>query len=498
MKWFQGGILNASYNCLDRHVESGGGDKVAFHWEGEPGDRRTITYSQLYQDVCRFANGMKALGIGRGDRVVIYLGMVPELPVAMLACARLGAAHSVVFGGFSAEALRDRINDAGARLLITADGGFRRGAVVPLRRSAEQALEGVSTIEHVITLHRTGEAYVPVAGRDHTWEEVVADQPPECPPEHMDAEDVLYLLYTSGTTGKPKGIVHTTGSYMTGVAATHKLVFGIQDDDVYWAAADIGWVTGHSYIVYGPLANHTTGVIYEGAPDWPDKDRLWQVAARYGVTILYTAPTAIRTFMRWGPEYPQGHNLSSLPVGIGGGAHQPGSLDLVLEVHRRRAMPDRRHLVANRNRRHHDHATAGGHPSQTRLGDPAVPVHRGRYPGRVGSGGQPPGGRGGGGGPARRHPGSGDSRIRDAEVRLPARWRDRRRAAGACGQDDRKDRTPPLAGLHHRPSQDAVRKDHAPALAGSAGGRPLGDVSTLANAEILEQIRDSGRAPDEE
>lgn len=312
VKWFIGGTLNASYNCLDRHVENGGGDKVAFYWEGEPGDKRTITYVELLDEVGRFANGLKALGIKRGDRVAIYLGMIPELPVAMLACARLGAPHSVIFGGFSAESLRDRINDSECRALITADGGYRRGSVVPLRKSAEDALTGCPTIEHVITVTRTGDEYLPVPGRDHTWDEVVSGQSSECPPEHMDAEDVLYLLYTSGTTGKPKGIVHTTGGYMTGVATTHKLVFDIHDDDVYWCAADIGWVTGHSYIVYGPLANHTTGIIYEGAPDWPEKDRLWDIAERYRATILYTAPTAIRTFMRWGPEFPEQHDLSSL------------------------------------------------------------------------------------------------------------------------------------------------------------------------------------------
>ncbi|MEX2587632.1 MAG: acetate--CoA ligase [Actinomycetota bacterium] len=312
VKWFVGGKLNASYNCLDRHVENGGGDKVAFYWEGEPGDKRTITYAQLLDEVGRFANGLKALGVKRGDRVAIYLGMVPQLPVAMLACARLGAPHSVIFGGFSAESLRDRINDSGCSALITADGGYRRGSVVPLRKAAEDALTDCPTIEHVITVTRTGDEYSAVAGRDHTWDEVVSGQSSECPPERMDAEDMLYLLYTSGTTGKPKGIVHTTGGYMTGVTATHKWIFDIHDDDVYWCAADIGWVTGHSYIVYGPLANHTTSIIYEGAPDWPDKDRLWDIAERYRATILYTAPTAIRTFMRWGPEYPQQHDLSAL------------------------------------------------------------------------------------------------------------------------------------------------------------------------------------------
>jgi acetyl-CoA synthetase len=312
VKWFLGGKLNVSYNCLDRHVEAGGGDKVAFYWEGEPGERRTITYRELLDEVCRFANALKSLGVRKGDRVNIYLGMVPELPIAMLACARIGAPHSVVFGGFSAEALKDRINDAEAKVLITADGGYRRGAVVPLKQNAEDALKETPTIEHVVTVRRTRSEHPFVAGRDHWYHELIADQPAECPPEPMDAEDLLYLLYTSGTTGKPKGIVHTTGGYLTGVSTTHRLIFDIHDDDVYWCAADIGWVTGHSYIVYGPLANHTTGILYEGAPDWPDKDRLWDIAERYRATILYTAPTAIRAFMRWGTEYPEKHDLSSL------------------------------------------------------------------------------------------------------------------------------------------------------------------------------------------
>jgi acetyl-CoA synthetase len=312
VKWFTGGTLNASYNCLDRHVEAGGGDKVAYHWEGEPGDTRTITYRDLYEETCRFANALKGLGVQRGDRVAIYLGMVPELPVAMLACARIGAPHSVVFGGFSAEALKDRINDAEATVLITADGGYRRGQVVPLKDSADTALRDCPTIKHVVTVRRTGGEHSFTAGRDHWYHELIADQPVECPPEEMDAEDFLYLLYTSGTTGKPKGIAHTTGGYMTQVAATHRLIFDIHEDDVYWCAADIGWVTGHSYIVYGPLANHTTGIIYEGAPDWPDKDRLWSIAETYKATILYTAPTAIRAFMRWGTEFPERHDLSSL------------------------------------------------------------------------------------------------------------------------------------------------------------------------------------------
>jgi acetyl-CoA synthetase len=315
VKWFIGGKLNVSYNCLDRHVENGGGDKVAYYWEGEPGEpgeERTISYRQLYEEVCRFANGLKSLGVKKGDRVAVYLGMVPELPIAMLACARIGAAHSVVFGGFAASALRDRINDAEAKVLITADGGYRRGQLVPLKSNAEEAVAECPSIEHVVTVRRTGGDHPFTEGRDVWYHDLIADQSAECPPEPMDSEDLLYILYTSGTTGKPKGIVHTTGGYLTGVAATHRYIFDIHEDDVYWCAADIGWVTGHSYIVYGPLANHTTGIIYEGAPDWPDKDRLWSIVEKRRATILYTAPTAIRAFMRWGPEYPEKHDLSSL------------------------------------------------------------------------------------------------------------------------------------------------------------------------------------------
>jgi acetyl-CoA synthetase len=312
VRWFSGGTLNASVNCLDRHVEAGGGDKVAYHWEGEPGEERAITYRELLEEVSRFANGLKSLGVRRGDRVAIYLGMVPELPVAMLACARIGAPHSVVFGGFSSDSLRDRINDAQARVLVTSDGGYRRGSLVPLKANADEAVAECPSIEHVVTVRRTGGDHPFTAGRDIWYHELIAEQPAECEPEHMDAEDPLYLLYTSGTTGQPKGIVHTTGGYLAQVAASHRMIFDLHEDDVYWCAADIGWVTGHSYIVYGPLANHTTSLLYEGAPDWPDKDRFWALIEKYRATILYTAPTAIRAFMRWGVEYPQKHDLSSL------------------------------------------------------------------------------------------------------------------------------------------------------------------------------------------
>jgi acetyl-CoA synthetase len=313
-RWFVGGKLNISYNCLDRHVEAGRGDKVAYHWEGEPGDTLTITYGQLLKDVCRFANALRNLGVKRGDRVGIYLPMIPELPVAMLACARIGAAHSVVFGGFSADALRDRCNDAEATVVITADEGWRRGKTVPLKANADEALSQAPTVKSCVVVRRTGGEIGWVEGRDHWWHELVEGESEECEPEQMDSEDLLYLLYTSGTTARPKGIKHTTGGYLVHVAVTHDLIFDIQPDTVYWCAADIGWVTGHSYIVYGPLANGVTGVMYEGTPDFPDKDRWWDIIERYGVTVLYCAPTAIRTFMKWGPEYPGKHDLSSLRV----------------------------------------------------------------------------------------------------------------------------------------------------------------------------------------
>ena len=317
-RWFVGGTLNVSYNCLDRHVEAGRGDRVAFHFEGEPGDTRTITYAGLLSEVTRFANVLKSLGVRRGDRVAIYMPMIPEMPVAMLACTRIGAAHSVVFGGFSPDALRDRINDAEAKVLVTADGGWRRGTPIALKQNADVALAATPSIEHVVVARRIGDAADPAPmteGRDQWWHELMADAEESCPPEHMDAEDLLYLLYTSGTTAKPKGIMHTTGGYLTQVAFTHRAVFDLHPErDVYWCAADVGWVTGHSYIVYGPLANGATSVMYEGTPDFPDKDRWWAIIERYGVTILYCAPTAIRTFMKWGPSFPERHDMSSLRV----------------------------------------------------------------------------------------------------------------------------------------------------------------------------------------
>jgi len=314
-KWFVGGKINASVNCVDRHVRGPRRNKAALIWEGEPGDRRTLTYFDLYRQVGQFANVLKSLGVKRGDRVAIYLPLIPELAIAMLACARLGAAHSVVFGGFSSDSLRDRINDAQCNLLITADGGWRRGSIVPLKQMADEALKGTPSIRNVVVVKRLAEGQAPVhvqEGRDHWYHRLMQDAPYQCAAEPMDAEDLLYVLYTSGTTGKPKGIMHTTGGYLTGTYATTKWVFDLKDEDVYWCTADIGWVTGHSYVVYGPLANGATVVMYEGAPDWPQKDRFWEIIERYGVTIFYTAPTAIRAFMRWGTDWPKKRDLSSL------------------------------------------------------------------------------------------------------------------------------------------------------------------------------------------
>jgi len=312
-KWFVGGKLNVSYNCLDRHVEAGRGDKVAFHWEGEPGDTRTITYADLLAEVQKFANALKSLGVQKGDRIAVYMPMIPELPIAMLACARIGAPHSVVFGGFSPDSLIDRINDAECKVVITADGGFRRGAPSMLKPNVDAALEQTPSVEHVVVVNRVDEPVEMVDGRDHWYSDLIAAADAECPPEHMDSEDLLYLLYTSGTTAKPKGIMHTTGGYLTQVCFTHKYVFDLHpDDDIYWCAADVGWVTGHSYIVYGPLANGATSVMYEGTPDTPARDRIWSIIEKYKVTILYTAPTAIRTYMKWGTQEPEKHDLSSL------------------------------------------------------------------------------------------------------------------------------------------------------------------------------------------
>ena len=311
-KWFLGGKLNASDNCLDRHVEGGRRTKAALIWEGEPGDTRVLTYGDLHREVNRFAAALKGHGVKNGDIVTIYMPMIPETVIAMLACARIGAPHSVVFGGFSPESLRDRINDAKSTLVITSDGGYRRGGQVPLKKNTDDALKECPSVRSVIVAKRTGQEVPWSSGRDIWWDDFIRDAPAQCPPEPMDAEDMLYLLYTSGSTGKPKGQMHTTGGYMTGVTATTKMIFDLHDDDVFWCTADVGWVTGHSYIVYGPLSNGASIVMYEGTPDWPDKDRFWRIIEKYRVSILYTAPTAIRTFVRWGDEYPKRCDLSSL------------------------------------------------------------------------------------------------------------------------------------------------------------------------------------------
>jgi len=319
-QWFVGGKLNVAYNCLDRHLDGPRRNKAALIWEGEPGERRAgerrvYTYWDLYRAVCKFANVLRSLGVRKGDRVGIYLPMIPEAVIAMLACARIGAPHSVVFGGFSAESLRDRLVDAEAKLLITADGGWRRGKPVELKANADKAVAGAPSVETVVVVKRGGGLDVPVhmhEGRDRWYHELMQEAPADCPAEPMDAEDLLYILYTSGTTGKPKGVVHTTGGYLTHVYATTNLVFDLKEQDVYWCTADVGWVTGHSYIVYGPLANGATTLIYEGAPDYPDRGRFWQLVEKYGVTVFYTAPTAIRAFMKWGTDWPKSADLSTL------------------------------------------------------------------------------------------------------------------------------------------------------------------------------------------
>jgi acetyl-CoA synthetase len=311
-KWFVGATTNLSYNCLDRHLTSWRRNKAAIIWEGEPGDTRTLTFHDLHREVCKFANVLKRLGIEPGDRVGLYLPMIPELAIAMLACARIGATHSVVFGGFSAEALRDRMNDAQAKLLVTSDGGYRRGAVVPLKVNVDEALRDCPSVENVVVARRTGETVPIKGGRDRWWHELMEDADAACAAEPLDAEHPLFILYTSGTTGKPKGVVHTTGGYMVHTYITSKWIFDLKDEDTYWCTADIGWVTGHSYVVYGILANGATSVMYEGAPNYPEPDRVWEIVDKYGVTILYTAPTAIRSFIKWGKQWPQRHSLQSL------------------------------------------------------------------------------------------------------------------------------------------------------------------------------------------
>ncbi|HEV2499063.1 MAG TPA: acetate--CoA ligase [Terriglobia bacterium] len=315
-KWFVGGKLNVAANCVDRHAASERRNKAAIIWEGEPGDSRVLTFAMLEREVNKCANALKTLGVKKGDRVAIYMGMTPELPIALLACAKIGAPHSVVFGGFSAESLRERINDAQAKVLITADGAWRRGNVVPLKANADEALKGAPSVQKSLVLRRIGDrAHCPMqAGRDVWWHEAIDSASDRCEAEPMDSEDLLYILYTSGTTGKPKGVVHTSAGYLLGTSVTHRYIFDVKESDVYWCTADIGWVTGHSYIIYGPLANGTTSLMYEGSPDYPDRGRFWDLVDKYGVNILYTAPTAIRTFMRWGAEWPAKYDLSSLRV----------------------------------------------------------------------------------------------------------------------------------------------------------------------------------------
>ncbi|HLH22367.1 MAG TPA: acetate--CoA ligase [Chloroflexota bacterium] len=312
-KWFEGGQINASYNCVDRHLATWRRNKAAIIWEGEPGDERVLTYQDLYREVNRAALALKQSGVGKGDTVAIYLPMVPELPIIMLACARIGAPHTVIFAGFSPDSIRDRVNDCQAKAIITADGGFRRGNVVPLKANIDEAVRETPSVQQVVVVRRTGNDVAMQEGRDVWWHDWLAKvEGRECPPEPLDAEHPLYILYTSGTTGKPKGVLHTTAGYLLGTSLTHKWIFDLKDDDVYWCTADIGWVTGHSYVVYGPMANGATQVMFEGTPDYPDKDRWWRIVEKYRVSILYTAPTAIRACMRWGLQYPESCDLSSL------------------------------------------------------------------------------------------------------------------------------------------------------------------------------------------
>jgi len=311
-QWFVGGKLNVSENCLDRHLNGPRRNKAAIIWEGEPGEVRTLTYQQLHREVCKFANVLKRNRVQKGDRIIIYMPMCPEAAIAMLACARIGAVHSVVFGGFSSEAIKDRLNDSQAKLVITADGGYRRGAIVPLKKNVDEALKDNTLVERVIVFRRANNEIAITEGRDVWWHREMEYVDPQCEPEALDSEDPLYILYTSGSTGKPKGILHTTGGYLLGVTITSKYIFDLHEDDLYWCSADIGWVTGHSYVVYGPLSNGATTFMYEGAPNWPELDRFWKLIEKYAITVFYTAPTAIRAFIRWGDSYPKGHDLSSL------------------------------------------------------------------------------------------------------------------------------------------------------------------------------------------
>ncbi len=389
-KWFLGGKLNVTYNCVDRHVEAGNGDRVAYYWEGEPADdRREITFAELQRETTKLANALKALGVKKGTPVGIYMGMVPETPIAMLACARIGAPHTVVFGGFSADSLSDRLEDMGCEVLITQDEAWRRGTTVPLKQTADDAMAAAPGVRSSIVLRRTGGEVPMTEGRDHWWHELATDES-DCPCEPMDSEDLLYLLYTSGTTAKPKGIAHTTGGYLVGVATTHHYVFDVKPDSVYWCAADVGWVTGHSYIVYGPLCNGTTGVMYEGTPDFPDQGPL--VGDRRALPRRHPLHRADRdphphemgARARAAPR-----SLEPSPARLGRRADQPRGLGLVPRAHRRRPLPDRRHLVADRDRDDPDHAAPGNHDDEARLGDAAVPRHRGGDLQRGRPGGRP-------------------------------------------------------------------------------------------------------------
>ena len=388
-RWFVGGKLNASAVCLDQHVENGRKDKIAIRWEGEPGDRRDFTYGELLVEVCRFANVLKARGVKKGDRVAIYMPMIPELAMAVLACARIGAVHSVVFGGFSATALADRIQDGDCVCVITADGGWRRGKVLPLKKEVDEALEQCPKVHTSLVVRRTENEVQWDARRDVWYHEAVEKVDDACEPEPMDSEDLLFLLYTSGSTGRPKGIMHTTGGYMVGAYLTTSCVFDLREEDIFWCTADVGWITGHSYIVYGPLANGASQVMYEGAPNAPAENRFWDICERHGVTIFYTAPTAIRAFMKWGDEHVERHDLSKLRLlGSVGEPINPEAWMWYREKVGGEPLPDRGYLVADRNRWHHDHALARGYGHQARqchhavlwggCGDPRYPGQRAR------------------------------------------------------------------------------------------------------------------------
>ncbi len=375
-RWFDGGELNVSANCLDRHLATRG-DKVALDWEGEPGDSRKLTYRELHAEVCKLGNVMLGLGIAAGDVVAIYLPMIPEAAIAMLACTRIGATHTVVFGGFSSEALRDRINDCSAKLCITADGGWRRGKAVPLKANVDGALPETPTVKTCIVVRRTGEAVRMEGGRDLWWDDLLKAASADCPPVSLPSEHPLFILYTSGTTGKPKGVVHTTGGYLLGAHLTTKVVFDLREDDIFWCTADVGWVTGHSYMVYGPLSNGTTTVMYEGAPDHPEKDRFWSIIERRKVSIFYTAPTAIRAFVRWGDDQPGKHDLSSLRLlGSVGEPINPEAWMWYHEVIGGGRCPIVDTWWQTRNGRHHDDAAAGDHRREA--GKLRAPVLRGR------------------------------------------------------------------------------------------------------------------------